>query len=216
MIPYRGSWLDFEFDPKDIINVRIDRRRKIPCSTFLMGLYSEETEKYIADCIAKNITPERSKIYGMTKEEMLNFFYDSQEYISSSKGWITEFVPEKFKNIKLKYDLVNADDGKIIASIDDKFTPRFLKKLTDNGLKNVLLKDEDLIDNYLAEDLINLSTGEVLYEAGDRIDEELLSTIKNYNISAIKVLIVDSNNSGPWMLNTIQNDKNFSRERSIS
>ena len=215
VIPYRGSWLDFEFDPKDIINVRIDRRRKIPCSTFLMGLYSEETEKYIADCIAKNITPERSKIYGMTKEEMLNFFYDSQEYISSSKGWITEFVPEKFKNIKLKYDLVNADDGKIIASIDDKFTPRFLKKLTDNGLKNVLLKDEDLIDNYLAEDLINLSTGEVLYEAGDRIDEVLLSTIKNYNISAIKVLIVDSNNSGPWMLNTIQNDKNFSREEAL-
>ena len=152
----------------------------------------------------------------MTKEEILNFFYDSQEYKLTSKGWITDFVPEKFKNIKLKHDLVNADDGNIVASVEDKFTPRFLKILTDNGLKNVLIKDDELIDNFLAEDLINLSTGEVLHEAGDRIDKEILSTIKNNNLNIIKVLIVDSNNSGPWILNTIQNDKNFLERRGIS
>ena len=78
VIPYRGSWLDFEFDPKDIINVRIDRRRKIPCSTLLMALPSKETEEYIKVCKEKNVLPERPKMFGMTKEEILNFFYDSK------------------------------------------------------------------------------------------------------------------------------------------
>ena len=97
VIPYRGSWLDFEFDPKDIINVRIDRRRKIPCSTLLMALPSNETEEYVNSCKVKNILPERSKMFGMTKEEILNFFYDSQLYELKNNGWVSEFNQENLK-----------------------------------------------------------------------------------------------------------------------
>ncbi len=215
VIPYRGSWLDFEFDPKDILNVRIDRRRKIPCSTFLMALLSKETEEYIISCKEKNVTPDRSKMYGMTKEEILNFFYDSQSYEISDVGWTLKFDKNKLKNTKLKFDLVNADDGMVVATPEDKLTPRFLKKLEDEGLKQVLIKDDELVGSYLAEDIIDISSGEVFYEAGDLIDNELLSLVKTFKIKNINTLIVDGNNVGPWILNTIQNDKNFTREEAL-
>ena len=215
VIPYRGSWLDFEFDPKDIINVRIDRRRKIPCSTFLMALPSKQTEEYIISCKEKNVIPDRSKMFGMTKEEILNFFYDSQSYEIKDVGWVSKFDKNKFKNTKLKFDLVNADDGSVVATTEDKLTPRFLKKLEDEGLKQILIKNDELVGGYLAEDIINISSGEVLYEAGDLIDNELLSLVKTFKIKNINTLIVDGNNVGPWMLNTIQNDKNFTREEAL-
>ena len=215
VIPYRGSWLDFEFDPKDLINVRIDRRRKIPCSTLLMALPSKETEDYIQSCKQKNVLPERLKMSGMTKEEILNFFYDVKSYELNDVGWVSEFNQDKFKNTKLKFDLVNADDGSVMATPEDKLTPRFLKKLVESGLKQILIKEDELVGNFLAEDIINTSTGEVLFEAGDLIDNEFLSSIKNINIKKINILMVDSNNVGPWLLNTIQNDKNLTREEAL-
>ena len=216
VIPYRGSWLDFEFDPKDLINVRIDRRRKIPCSTLLMALPSKETEDYIQSCKQKNVLPERLKMSGMTKEEILNFFYDVKSYELNDVGWVSEFNQDKFKNTKLKFDLVNADDGSVMATPEDKLTPRFLKKLVESGLKQILIKEDELVGNFLAEDIINTSTGEVLFEAGDLIDNEFLSSIKNINIKKINILMVDSNNVGPWLLNTIQNDKNLTREEALA
>ena len=215
VIPYRGSWLDFEFDPKDIINVRIDRRRKIPCSTLLMALPSKETENYINSCKDENVVPERSKMFGMTKEEILNFFYDSQLFELKDIGWVSEFNQDKLKNTKLKFDLVNADDGNVVATPEDKLTPRFLKKLEEEGLKHILIKDDELIGSYIAEDIINISSGEVLFEAGDLVDNELLSSMKELNIKNINILAVDSNSAGPWMLNTIQNDKNLTREEAL-
>ena len=90
----------------------------------------------------------------------------------------------------------------------------FLKKLEEDGLKHILVKDDELFGSYLAEDIINIS-GEVLFEAGDLIDKELLSSLKELDIKNINILKVDSNTIGPWMLNTIQNDKNLTREEAL-
>ncbi len=215
VIPYRGSWLDFEFDPKDILNVRIDRRRKIPCSTLLLALPSKETEEYLKICKEQKISPERTKLYGMTKEEILNFFYESKSLELSENGWISEFIPEKLKNTKLKFDLINASDGSVVASVEDKLTSKFLKELSDAGLKKILVKDDELIGSYLAEDIINPKNGEVFYECGDLVDQDLLNNIKSYKLKTLKLLLVDTNNVGPWILNTIQNDKNLTREEAL-
>ena len=123
--------------------------------------------------------------------------------------------PRKLKNTKLRFDLVNADDGNVLATSEDKLTPRFLKSLEEKGLKNILITDDELVGNYLAEDIINTSSGEVLFEAGDLVDQELLSSVKGLDIKNINILLVDSNNVGPWILNTIQNDKNFTREEAL-
>ncbi len=215
VIPYRGSWLDFEFDPKDIINVRIDRRRKIPCTTFLMALYSENSESYLKECEEKKTQPDRLKINGMSKEEILNFFYKSELILNTSKGWIANFNPEKYKNQRLKFDLINSEDGSVVASADEKISPRNLKKIVDEGLKKIFIEEDELIGTYLSEDIINEETGEVLFESGDQLDEESLKELKAINTDQIKVLIVDNNNAGPWILNTFANDKNTSREEAL-
>ncbi len=215
VIPYRGSWLDFEFDPKDIINVRIDRRRKIPCTTFLMALLSEESEKYSKECIEQKIEPDRKKLIGMTREEILNFFYKSEKITKTEKGWITEFNPQKYRNQKLNFDLINADDGTVIAASNDKITVRSLKKLQEEGLKNIFVQEEELFGSYLAEDIINESSGEVLYEAGEQLNEESLSVLKEIALKDFRVLIVDNNNAGPWIINTLAVDKNATREEAL-
>ena len=151
----------------------------------------------------------------MSKVEILNFFYESQLCELKDIGWVSEFNKDNLKNTKLRFDLVNADDGNIVATPDDKLTPRFLKKLEEDGLKRILLKDEELIGCHLAEDIINISSGEVLFEAGDLIEKDVLASVKTQKINKINVLMVDGNNIGPWILNTIQNDKNFSREEAL-
>ncbi len=215
VIPYRGSWLDFEFDPKDVINVRIDRRRKIPCTTFLLSLLSEKSEVYLEDCVKKNIEPERAKLVGMSKEEILNYFYKNEIISKTDKGWISEFNPTKYKNQKLKFDLINADNGLVVASTNDKVTPRSLKKFSEDGLKNIFIQEDELLGSYLAEDIINEQTGEVLFEAGDKLDSESLNLLTEIKLENIKILIVDNNNAGPWMLNTFANDKNATREEAL-
>ena len=87
--------------------------------------------------------------------------------------------------------------------------------MEEDGVKNILIKDDELIGSYLAEDIINISTGEVLFEAGDLFDEEVLSSIKDHKIKNINVFMVDGNVVGPWILNTIQNDKNLTREEAL-
>jgi len=215
VIPYRGSWLDFEFDPKDIINVRIDRRRKIPCTTFLMALLSEEAEKHLKECVEKEIDPDRTKLIGMTREEILNYFYKTEKITKTDKGWVSEFNPQKYRNQKLNFDLINADDGSIVASTNDKVTIRMLKKIQDEGLKKILLNEEQIYGSFLAEDIINEKTGHVLYEAGEELNEESLGSLKENSLEEFRVLIVDNNNAGPWLLNTLANDKNATREEAL-
>ena len=215
VIPYRGSWLDFEFDAKDILYVRIDRRRKLPASTLLLALLSAGSEDYIEKCEASGDDPERSKVYGMTAEEILGFFYGTVDYSRDSKGWKTAFNKEGYQGQKLVRDLVDAKTKKIVASIGDKITKRAARKLEEGGLENVFVENDELVGQYISTDIINEKNGEVYFEAGSEITEELLLTLAEEKITELSILAIDHINIGPYMRNTLMADKNTNRDDAL-
>ena len=215
VIPYRGSWLDFEFDPKDILNVRIDRRRKLPCTTLLMALLDENSEKYLKECKEKEQEPDRTKLIGMTREDILNFFYENQIYKFKSNNWTTDFIENQYKGVRLNFDLIDSKTGKVVANSGEKMTPRNVKILTDNGLKTIKVDEQQLVGKYIADDIINIETGEVYAEAGDEVTEDLINLFKTNNLDELKLLLIDNSSVGPWIRNTLVLDKNASREESL-
>ena len=150
IIPYRGSWLDFEFDAKDIVYVRIDRRRKLPVTTLLYAL-------------------------GLDDEEILSTFYKSITVKECKRGWRMPFIAEKMRGMTPLADLVDAKSGEVVAKAGEKITARRARELAEGGLKEVLVGAEDLAGRYLAEDIVNLETGEIYGEAGDELDAKLLA-----------------------------------------
>ncbi len=214
VIPYRGSWLDFEFDPKDILNVRIDRKRKLPCTTFLMALLDDNSEKYLKECIKNNKDPDRNQLIGMTREDILDYFYDSQIFEFKADKWVTEFVSDNYKGLRLNFDLVDAKKNKVVAKSGEKLTHRSIKVLLENNLKSIEIKEDELIGKFLAEDVINEKSGEIFAEAGDEVTTDFLKLFRLNNLSILKVLSIDSS-VGPWMRNTLALDKNTSREDAL-
>ncbi len=214
VIPYRGSWLDFEFDPKDILNVRIDRKRKLPCTTFLMALLDDESEKYLKECIKNNIELDRTKLIGMTREDILNYFYNTQIFELNSDKWVSEFVANNYKGQRLDFDLVDAKKNKVVAKSGEKLTHRSIKSLLDDNLEFVEIKEDELIGKFLAEDIVNEKTGEIYAEAGDEITTDFLKLFRLNDLSILKVLSIDSS-VGPWIRNTLALDKNTSRDEAL-
>ena len=217
VIPYRGSWLDFEFDAKDILNVRIDRKRKLPATTFLMALIDEASEQYIAQCAADGIEPERTRISGLSRETILNKFYDSITFSRHKKGWETAFDATRLRGHRLNHDLVNASNGKVEVASGEKLTPRSLRKLAESGIENILVDEEQItIQSYsLARDLVNMETGEVVAEAGDIVTEEIMQTFTDMGINEFSVLSIDNVNIGAFLRNTLAADRNQSREEAL-
>ena len=215
IIPYRGSWLDFEFDARDLVHVRIDRRRKLPVTTLLFALDSEETRALRAERAAAGgeIAPE--EVHGMSVEEMLDYFYDSISYERAGDGWKTGFDPDRLRGAKLMNDLVNAEDGEVVAEAGRKMTPGVARRLVEAGLSQLRVGDEDLIGQYLAEDLINEETGEIHLEAGDEITEEALAGLMEAGVAELKTLWIDHTNVGPYILNSLSVDRNRSREAAL-
>ncbi|MBP6952539.1 MAG: DNA-directed RNA polymerase subunit beta [Alphaproteobacteria bacterium] len=215
VIPYRGSWLDFEFDAKDLIFARIDRKRKLLVTTFLMALDSRETEekRKILEKEGKKLDP--LEAHGMTREEILSTFYSVVEYVKSGENWKTAFRPDVIKVGKLSHDLVDANTGKVVAAEGAKMNPRFARKLQTEGLNEVLVDAADLIERYIANDLINEETGEVYAEAGDEITSALLATFAENNIQTIPTLDIDHVNVGAYLRNTLIADKNMNREDAL-
>ena len=214
VIPYRGSWLDFEFDPKDILNVRIDRKRKLPCTTFLMALLDDVSEKYLKECIKNNKEPDRTKLIGMTREDILNYFYDTQTFKFNEDKWVTEFIADNYKGQRLNFDLVDAKKNKVVAKLGDKLTQRSIKSLLENNLEFIEIKEDELVGKFLAEDIINENSGEIYAEAGDEVTTDFLKLFRLNNLNILKVLSIDSS-VGPWMRNTLAQDKNASREEAL-
>src|ERR1700760_1614157 len=130
IIPYRGSWLDIEFDAKDIVHARIDRRRKIPVSSLLFAL-------------------------GMDGEDILSTFYNSITYVRDKAGWRVPFDGNRLKGYKAVNDVVDADTGKVVVEAGQKITVRQARQLTEKGLKALRMTDEELLGHYIAEDLVN-------------------------------------------------------------
>ena len=189
VIPYRGSWLDFEFDPKDILNVRIDRKRKLPCTTFLMALLDDVSEKYLKECIKNNKEPDRTKLIGMTREDILNYFYDTQTFKFNEDKWVTEFIADNYKGQRLNFDLVDAKKNKVVAKLGDKLTQRSIKSLLENNLNFIEIKEDELVGKFLAEDIINENTGEIYAEAGDEVTTDFLKLFKLNNLNILKSFI---------------------------
>ena len=192
IIPYRGSWLDFEFDAKDILYARIDRRRKLPATTVLYAL-------------------------GMTKEDILAEYYDMIEYKRDAKigGWTVPFNPEDYRGGKLLRDLVDASTGVVVAPQGRKLTKRGATKLAEGGVKLLLISDEELSERYSAEDVVNTQTGQIYAEAADAFTLENIEQIVEAGIDTLSILNIDHVNVGPYIRNTLAADKNDSREGAL-
>ena len=212
IIPYRGSWLDFEYDAKDILNVRIDRKRKLPATTFLMALPDEDTEHLFVDN-PEGLDP--SDISGMSREEILAAFYGSAMYKKVKEGWKTSFNADALRGTKLTKDLVDAKSGEAVATVGTKMTPRALRKLEESGLAEILVDESDVLGRFFAGDIVNMTTGEVVCEAGDEITEDALNRLADMKVKDIEVLSIDNINVGPHLRNTLAADRNTCREEAL-
>src|SRR3984957_8859856 len=204
IIPYRGSWLDIEFDAKDIVHARVDRRRKIPVTSLLYAL-------------------------GMSGEEILNTFYKQVLYKRTKEGWRVPFDANRLRGYKAINDLVDADTGKVVLEAGKKLTVRQARQLAEKGLKALRLSDVELIGHFLAEDLVNVKTGEIYAEAGDEItgterkDGEWditlgktpLKGLVDLGYKELPLLNIDHVNVGAYIRNTLAIDKNMAREEAL-
>ena len=202
IIPYRGSWLDFEFDAKDIVFARIDRRRKLPVTTLLYAL-------------------------GMDQEGIMDAYYETISFKHlKNKGWVTKFFPNRVSGTRPTYDLVDAATGEIILKTGEKATPRMVKKWKDEGAVTELLVPFDhILGRYVAKDIINEETGEIWAEAGDELTMDYdrdgepkggtVKTLLDQGIIDIPVLDIDNVNVGPYIRNTLAADKNMGRDTAL-
>ena len=215
IIPYRGSWLDFEFDAKDLVYARIDRRRKLPVTSILYSLYSKETEDKIKELKAQGKKIDPSEIKGMDKEEILSYFYDVDTYVADKKAWKVKFLPERMKGVKFDFNLVNTKTGETVWEKGKKLTPRSAQKLADEGLEFYKVSPDQLFGKFLATAVINPKTGEIIADAGAELNEEVLTNISAAKVGEIKVLYIDNVNVGPYIRNTLEADKNHNREEAL-
>ena len=190
IIPYRGSWLDIEFDAKDIVYARIDRRRKIPVTSLLYAL-------------------------GMDAEEILTTFYRKVTYKRQKDGWRVPFDANRFRGYKAINDLVDADSGKVVLEAGKKLTVRQARQLGEKGLKALRMTDQELVGHYIAEDLVNPKTGEIYAEAGEEISEKNLKTLNEAGYKELPLLDIDHVNVGAYIRNTLSVDKNMTREDAL-
>ncbi|KQW22564.1 DNA-directed RNA polymerase subunit beta [Afipia sp. Root123D2] len=190
VIPYRGSWLDIEFDAKDIVFARIDRRRKIPVTSLMFAL-------------------------GLDGEEILSTFYKKINYKRAKDGWRVPFDANRFRGYLTVNDMIDADTGKVVLEAGKKLTVRAARQLQEKGLKALRMSDEELVGSYLAEDLVNPKTGEIHAEAGEEITEKGLKALNEVGYKELPILDIDHVNVGPYIRNTLNADKNMTREDAL-
>jgi len=190
IIPYRGSWLDFEFDAKDVVYVRIDRRRKLPVTTMLYAL-------------------------GLNDEEILETFYHKIIIKDSKRGWKMPFDREKMRGVTPASDLLDAKSGDVVIKAGEKVTARKARELAEGGLTDVLVSSEDLAGRYLGEDIVDMQTGQIYAEAGAELDEKLLAELKDVKVKELPLLDIDHVNVGAFIRNTLAIDKNANKEEAL-
>jgi len=193
VIPNRGSWLDFEYDVKDLLYFKIDRKKKILASTLLLAL-------------------------GYSKSEIVNEFYDSEKftYDTKSEKWKTRFNPENYKAKNFSEEVIDAKTGKVVAKMGDKINYLTAKKLSDDGLKDILVSTTSLYGKFLHKE-INVGTEDLdTFKIGTEINETIIQKIIQSNIHTLDIAITNSINKGPYLLLTLLNDKNNSKEEAIT
>lgn len=194
IIPNRGSWLDFEYDAKDLLYFRIDRKRKLPITTLLYAI-------------------------GYNKKEMLDLFYDFKvfHFDEIKKKWRTKFDPNDYKRpIKLRFDLINSKDNKKILKKGSKINSIIAKKLFDDGLKNITFTSDYFLGKYVKDELSNKPQNEVFLSSGSSIQQEDLDQILKCNINTLEIADIDPINKGPYLIDTLNIDKNNSKDEAIN
>ncbi|MEM0898399.1 MAG: DNA-directed RNA polymerase subunit beta [Pseudomonadota bacterium] len=190
VIPYRGSWLDIEFDAKDIVHARIDRRRKIPVTSLLMAL-------------------------GLDPEEILETYFNFQTVTHAGDHWRVPFSGDRLKGQKPMEDIIDADSGEVIAEAGKKITARTIRQLDEKGVRAIRATNEEIYGSYLARDIVNMETGEIYLEAGDELDEKNVEILLESEQTEFDILDVDHVNIGPYIRTTLAADKNESRQDAL-
>ena len=181
VIPYRGSWLDFEFDPLDCIFVRIDRRRKLPATILLRAL-------------------------GYNNEEILGMFFETSTVHFDKDTIKLELVPERLRGETLSFD-IKGPRGKVIVEAGRRVTARHIREMDKAGVKRIEVPDEYLIGKVVAKDIIDEETGEVMIEANSEIDAELLQKIKDSGLKKLDLLYINELDCGPFISDTLRIDQ---------
>ncbi len=190
VIPYRGSWLDFEFDHKDILFVRIDRRRKMPATVLLKAL-------------------------GYSLESLLNYYYKSEEILIEGERIFKVANPELLANQKAPADIINPKTGEIIVKANRKFTKAAIRKMEENGIKSIPVTEEEVVGKFSCHDVVDPSTGEVIVECNDEITAAKLTEIKVRGIASINLLFIDNLYSTSSFRDTLLADKMSSTEDAL-
>jgi len=155
IIPYRGSWLDFEHDAKNNIHARIDRKRKFPVTTLLKCLLSENSQNYINECEKSKIEPDPKKILGMTNEEILSTFYESIIFKKCQYGWQFKENLSFYKAKILNFDLMDAKNGKILLMKGSKVNQKSINEIKKKNISQLAISNDSLLGHYLSSDVIN-------------------------------------------------------------
>ena len=180
VIPYRGSWLDFEFDPKDFLFFRVDRRRKMPVTTLL-------------------------KAIGLSNEDILREFFVFDAFHFGTRGVELELVPERLRGEVARFDLVGKD-GKVIVPKDKRITARHVRELVDGGVKRAGVPADYVLGRTLAVNVVDKSTGEVLAKANEELTEELFKKLADAGVHEIRTIYTNDLDQGPFISQTLKSD----------
>jgi DNA-directed RNA polymerase subunit beta len=181
VIPYRGSWLDFEFDAKDFIFFRVDRRRKLPVTILFKAL-------------------------GMTSDEILATFFSFEQITLGPKGIELDVVSERLKGDVAQFDIVKPD-GTVIVQKDKRITAKHVREIVQAGIKKFVIPQDQLIGRVLAVNIVDTDTGEVLAKANDEITEDLFNKLVIAGVKEFQTLYINDTDQGPWMSMTLKSDE---------
>lgn len=211
VIPDHGAWIDIEFDHNDLLYISFDRKRKCPIGTFLMCLYSKETEDYLKK--AKKI--DKTRLYGMSKDEILNTFYESVSYKKAKTGWVVPFLRKQLLGTRITFDLVDYETKKIYAKSGEKINYKIISQMEKQNVKSILIPEDGILGKFLAQDILNLRTGEIYCEAGTAITQEILDKILSGENYELKILVVDNVDIGTFILNSLSSTTCVNRDEAL-
>src|SRR5574339_337058 len=186
VIPYRGSWLDFEFDPKDVVFFRVDRRRKMPMTILLKAL-------------------------GFTPEMILKEFFDFDGFHLEADHVLFEVVPERLRGEVARFD-INDKSGKTLVAKDKRITVKHIRDMEAAGIKRISAPDEFLLGRTLAHNVIASVSGEIIANANDEIAETLRARLRESKVGKIQTLFTNDLDQGPYVSQTLRADETADRQ----
>ncbi len=193
VIPYRGSWLDFEFDSKDLLFFRIDRKRKLYITNLLRAI-------------------------GLSRDEILSNFYNFKVYYRRDESWVAQFNIDDFRGVKPSKDIIDFDTGEVLLNADVRVTPKIIDKgkASSSKIRYYKVDKEDLIGRYIASSIYDDVSNDLLIESGNELTDSILEFIATtLKLDQINILDIDNVRVGPYIRNTLIADKNLTREEAL-